>query len=75
MVTSHFRMEYFHRFNSSIFVAELERRLDVNYDTAWNILMKMRSMMINVLPEQVMNSITEIDEAWFGKKQNRDILY
>jgi transposase-like protein len=59
----------------SISAAELQRRLGVNYNTAWNMLMKMRSMMINVLPDQLMDGITEIDEAWMGKKDNQDIVF
>jgi hypothetical protein len=59
----------------SVSAAEIKRRHGINYDSAWKMLMKIRSMMINVAPQDMLSGIVEIDEAWFGKKDNQQIMF
>ena len=58
----------------SISAAEVSRRLDVSYDTAWNMLMKIRKELSNNLDQELLSELVEADEAWFGKKRNQDIV-
>lgn len=54
--------------------AELARNLGVSHLTAWKMLMKIREAMVDGLSNDLLIDITEADEAWFGSKENQDIV-
>jgi transposase-like protein len=59
----------------SISSSELSRKLNISYPTAWSMLMKMRTYMNNGLDKnEIFSGIIEADEAWFGRKNNQDIV-
>ncbi len=58
----------------SISAAELARRLNIEYNSAWAMLMKMRESFKNNLDTTKLENFVEADEAWFGKKENQDIV-
>jgi hypothetical protein len=45
---------------------QVERNLGVSYDTAWNMCMKIRKLMVE--PVNKMQGITEMDETYIGGK-------
>ena len=58
----------------SISAADLSRKLGVSHVTAWKMLMKIRKQLSFDLGEQLLKGIVEADEAWFGRKENQDIV-
>ena len=59
----------------SISAKELERNLEISYPTAWKLLMKIRRYLHDSMnDEDLLSGIVEADEAWFGKKENQDIV-
>ena len=58
----------------SISAADLSRKLDISHVTAWKMLMKMRTKLRNGLDQEMLEKLVEADEAWFGKKENQDIV-
>lgn len=61
----------------SISAAELSRRIEVKHETAWRMLMKIREKLFasNLLDHDLLKDIVEADEAWFGKKENQQIVF
>ncbi len=57
-----------------ISAAELARRLDVKHDSAWLMLMKIRTVLADSLDQSQLKNLVESDEAWFGKKDNQQIV-
>jgi transposase-like protein len=59
----------------SISAKEIERNLEISYPTAWKLLMKIRKHIHDSMPnDEILSGIVEADEAWFGKKENQDIV-
>ena len=58
----------------SISAADLSRKLGISHISAWKMLTKMRQKLSNGLGKELLKGITEADEAWFGKKDNQDIV-
>lgn len=59
----------------SISGAELARSINVSYPTAWKMLMSIRIYISSHLDNnEILKGIVEGDEAWFGKKDNQDIV-
>jgi transposase len=51
--------------------AELGRNLGVSHVTAWKMLMRIREAMQKGLSDDLLQGITEGDEAWFGKDKSK----
>lgn len=58
----------------SISAAELSRRLGIKHDSAWRMLMKIRQVLADSLDQSKLKEFVESDEAWFGKKDNQQIV-
>ena len=58
----------------SISAAELGRRLDIKHESAWRMLMSIRKRIAQNLDSSQLKDLVEADEAWFGRKQNQDIV-
>lgn len=58
----------------SISAAELGRRLDLKHETAWRLLMNIRSCIAENMGSTTLEKLVEGDEAWFGKKDNQSIV-
>jgi len=58
----------------SISAADLSRKLGVSHPTAWKMLMKIREQLSKDLGQDMLEDLVEADEAWFGKKDNQDIV-
>lgn len=50
--------------------ADLGRKLGISHQAAWKMLMKIRESMKKGLSDDLLEGITEGDEAWFGKKKS-----
>jgi len=59
----------------SISAAELSRKIDVKIDSAWSLLMKIRTRISNNIKDSKLKDLVEADEAWFGKNKNQDIVF
>lgn len=51
--------------------AELGKNLGVSHVTAWKMLMKIRESMKKGLSDDLLQGITEGDEAWFGRNRSK----
>ncbi len=58
----------------SISAADLGRKLGISHISAWRMLMKMRERLSKELDQEMLQGLVEADEAWFGKKDNQDIV-
>jgi len=58
----------------SLSAADLGRKLGISHLTAWKMLMKIRLQMQKGLSEDYLEGIVEADEAWFGRKENQEIV-
>lgn len=58
----------------SISAAELGRRLGIKHDSAWKMLMKIRAVLAKSLDPSQLEEFVESDEAWFGRKDNQQII-
>ncbi len=58
----------------SISAADLSRKLGVSHPTAWGMLMKIRRRLSDGLGQEMLEGLVEADEAWFGRKENQDIV-
>lgn len=58
----------------SISAADLSRKLGISHLSAWKMLMKIRKEMSLGLGKEMLSGLVEADEAWFGKKNNQDIV-
>ena len=58
----------------SLSAADLSRKLGISHTTAWKMLMKIRMEMQKGLSEDYLQDIVEADEAWFGRKDNQEIV-
>jgi len=58
----------------SISAADFGRKLGVSHVTAWKMLMKIREKLSDGLGEEMLEGLVEADEAWFGRKNNQDIV-
>jgi transposase-like protein len=58
----------------SISAADLSRKLGVSHPTAWKILIKIRKQLSKGLGQEMLEGLVEADEAWFGKKENQEIV-
>jgi len=54
--------------------ADLGRKIGVSHLTAWRMLMKIREKLNNGLGQEMLQGLVEADEAWFGRKNNQDIV-
>lgn len=54
--------------------ADLGRKLGISHISAWKMLIKMRKQLSKGLGKDMLEGLTEADEAWFGKKDNQDIV-
>lgn len=59
----------------SISASELSRKINISSPSAWSMLMKIRKLLHDFLDNtSLLSEIVEADEAWFGKKDNQDIV-
>jgi len=59
----------------SVSASELQRKLNISYPSAWKILMKIRIFLSQGEEDmELLKNVVEGDEAWFGKKENQDIV-
>jgi len=58
----------------SISAADLSRKLGISHPTSWKMLTKMRKQLSKNLGKQLLEGLVEADEAWFGKKDNQEIV-
>lgn len=65
---------YWSTATGSISAADLSRKLGVSHLTAWKMLMKMRDKLNAGLDKEMLRGLVEADEAWFGRKNNQDIV-
>lgn len=56
----------------SVSAAEIARKTGLSHPSSWKMLMKMRSVLTQ--GNTFLQGIVESDEAWFGKKDNQDIV-
>lgn len=54
--------------------ADLGRKLGISHLSAWRMLMKIRQELSKGLSVEVLEDIVEADEAWFGRKENQEIV-
>ena len=54
--------------------ADLGRKLDVSHRTAWKMLMGIREKLTRGVSDDLLEMITEADEAWFGRGGNQEIV-
>lgn len=60
----------------SLSAAELARLVHISHPTAWRLLMKIRqSLALHDPPDKLLLGIVEMDESWFGKKENQEIYF
>ncbi len=57
----------------SVSAAEITRKTAISHPSAWKMLMKIRSAMVEH-HDQLLSGIVEGDEAWFGRKKNQQII-
>ena len=58
----------------SISAAEMSRQLSISYPSSWKMLMKMRQELHKHLDTSLLTHVVEADEAWFGRKDNQEII-
>jgi len=58
----------------SISAADLGRKLGVSHISAWKMLIKIRKELSLGLGQGMLQGLVEADEAWFGRKNNQDIV-
>ena len=58
----------------SMSAAEGARQSGLSYPTVWKLLMKMRSTFSSAISKDTLSGWVEADEAWFGRKENQDIV-
>jgi transposase-like protein len=58
----------------SISAADLGRKLGISHLTAWRMLTKIRERLSDGLGKEMLQGLVEADEAWFGRKDNQDII-
>ena len=56
----------------SISASELSRRIEIKNESAWNMLMKIRKLLYETNTSDILSWIVEADEAWYGKKKNKN---
>lgn len=54
--------------------ADLGRKLGVSHRTAWRMLMGIRGKLTRGVSDDLLEMITEADEAWFGRGGNQEIV-
>lgn len=54
--------------------ADLGRKLGISHLSAWKMLIKIRKKLSDGLGKEILEGLVEADEAWFGKKDNQDII-
>ena len=54
--------------------AEIGRKYDLTHKTAWLMLTKIRTSCLTKLSSTQLEGVVESDEAWFGRKDNQDIV-
>lgn len=55
----------------SLSASQLSKNIKVSYLTAWNMLMKIRIMLLDSNKDnQILSGLVEADEAWFGKNKS-----
>ena len=60
----------------SLFAAELSRETGISHLSAWRLLMKIRHVLAATdPPDKLLLGIVEMDESWFGKKENQEIYF
>ncbi len=58
----------------SISAAETGRRYGITHKSAWRMMTKIRKELFDDTPPDKLQKHVEADEAWFGKKDNQDIV-
>ena len=58
----------------SISAADLGRKLGISHISAWKMLIKIREQLSEGLGQEMLEGLVEADEAWFGRKDNQDIV-
>ncbi len=60
----------------SLSAAELARLVGISHPSAWRLLMKIRTVLAATdPPDKLLLGIVEMDESWFGKKENQEIYF
>ena len=60
----------------SLSAAELSRETGISHISAWRLLMKIRKVLAAAdPPDKLLLGIVEMDESWFGKKENQEIYF
>lgn len=59
----------------SISSAEIGRELGLSHPAAWKMMMKIRKELAKYISKEQLKDVVEADEAWFGKKENQDIIF
>jgi len=58
----------------SISAAEGARNIGISHVSTWRMLMKIRKEFSGSISKNLLEGLTEADEAWFGKRDNQDIV-
>lgn len=60
----------------SLSAAELAKLVGISHPSAWRLLMRLRETLAAAdPPDKLLLGIVEMDESWFGKKDNQDIYF
>lgn len=67
---------YWSMSTGSLSAAELARLVHISHPSAWRLLMKIRTVLAAAdPPDKLLLGIVEMDESWFGKKENQEIYF
>ena len=58
----------------SVPAAELSRRYPITHVSTWKMMNKIKEKLFKSQDNAQLNNLVEADEAWFGKKNNQDII-
>jgi len=58
----------------SVSAAEIARKYHLRHATAWRLLLRIRTKLLPRIDPGILRGIVEADEAWFGRKENQDIV-
>lgn len=67
-------MVYWATATGSLSAADLGRKLGMSHLSAWRMLMKIRQELSKGLSNDYLEEMVEADEAWFGRKENQEIV-